>query len=543
MKNAFKTLSVLFYLVCSSSMLGNNIQVSNVTLTGRNPAEGYALVTFDLSWENSWRVTAAPNNWDAAWVFVKYRVSGGDWQHAWLHGGGHSGGTGTASVLEVGLKDDKLAFDASTNPGIGVLVYRSSDGTGTFSATGVQFRWNYGEQGLAGSDVVEVKVFAVEMVLVRGGSFWVGDGTSFGSFRQIGSNTAYEVTTTGSALKCGDTFNDDAQLEGDGIWVDGDAGISRSAATETDMNADFPTGFRGFYCMKYELSQGEYRDFLNTLTRDQQNLRTETEIDVVSVVNRYVMINSSSLQFRNGLRCDGTLPASGPIEVYCDLDGDGVKNESNDGEWVACNYLSWADGAAYMDWSGLRPMTELEYEKACRGPGSSVGGAYAWGTTSIAGSAYTLSAAGGSGEGIATNYSTTAGNALYDGSINGPVRVGIFAANGSNNGRVRSGSGYYGSMELSGNVWERTVTLGNATGRQYTGLHGDGLLGSTGDADVPDWPGTNAVGAGFRGGGWISDSSNLRVSDRYDGADSISLRGSIDGFRGCRGVGVSGGGY
>ena len=85
---------------------------------------------------------------------------------------GHSGGTGTASVLEAGLKDDKLAFDASTNPGIGVLVYRSSDGTGTFSATGVQFRWNYGIQGLSGCDAVDIKVFAVEMVLVRGGSFW-----------------------------------------------------------------------------------------------------------------------------------------------------------------------------------------------------------------------------------------------------------------------------------------------------------------------------------------------------------------------------------
>jgi hypothetical protein len=30
-------------------------------------------------------------------------------------------------------------------------------------------------------------------------------------------------------------------------------------------------------------------------------------------------------------------------------------------------WLSWADSAAYMAWAGLRPMTELEYEKAMRG--------------------------------------------------------------------------------------------------------------------------------------------------------------------------------
>jgi len=34
----------------------------------------------------------------------------------------------------------------------------------------------------------------------------------------------------------------------------------------------------------------------------------------------------------------------------------------------ACNLLSWWDGAKFAAWAGLRPMSELEYEKACRGP-------------------------------------------------------------------------------------------------------------------------------------------------------------------------------
>jgi hypothetical protein len=38
---------------------------------------------------------------------------------------------------------------------------------------------------------------------------------------------------------------------------------------------------------------------------------------------------------------------------------------------------------------------------------------YPWGTTGIAASAYTLANAGATNEGIATNYSTTLGNASY----------------------------------------------------------------------------------------------------------------------------------
>ena len=45
--------------------------------------------------------------------------------------------------------------------------------------------------------------------------------------------------------------------------------------------------------------------------------------------------------------------------------------------------LSWPDLCAYADWAALRPMTELEYEKACRGPNNPVLGEYAWGNTSI----------------------------------------------------------------------------------------------------------------------------------------------------------------
>jgi formylglycine-generating enzyme required for sulfatase activity len=204
---------------------------------------------------------------------------------------------------------------------------------------------------------------------------------------------------------------------------------------------------------------------------------------------------------------------------------------------VACNYLSWADGAAYADWSGLRPMTELEFEKACRGEQPGIAGEYAWGTATVAGSAYTLSGDGTASEGIATNYSTTAGNAMYGNTssdIGGPVRVGIFAANGSNSGRVSAGASYWGIMELSGNLWERPVTIDNGTGRAFTGTHGDGVLDSNGDANAATWPGTDAVGAGWRGGSWDVGTSDMQVSDRLAAGYSDSYRYDNIGFRAVR---------
>jgi hypothetical protein len=164
---------------------------------------------------------------------------------------------------------------------------------------------------------------------------------------------------------------------------------------------------------------------------------------------------------------------------------------------------------------------------------------YPWGTTAIAISAYTLANAGAPDEGIATNYSTTAGNATnltttpYLGPINGPVRVGIFAANVSNSGRVSAGASYYGIMELGGNVWERSVTIANADGRAFTGTHGNGALGASGIADVATWPSfSTASGAGFRGGAW--GDGTTPVSHRGNASFATPSATSSYGGRGVR---------
>ena len=75
--------AVIFAVLLCSGADANNIATSNVKLTGQNTTNHTTQVQFNVSWENSWRTSSGPANWDAAWVFVKYRVNGiGAWKPA-----------------------------------------------------------------------------------------------------------------------------------------------------------------------------------------------------------------------------------------------------------------------------------------------------------------------------------------------------------------------------------------------------------------------------------------------------------------------------
>ena len=744
------------------STLGNanNIVVSNVSLTGQNISAGannaanFALVQFDLSWENSWRLgyTTGVNNWDAAWVFVKYRVNGGNWTHAYLNNTGHDDGSGTTLDIEAGLLTPGSAFNASTNPAMGVFYSRNAAGTGNISNTGCQLRWNYGANGLNDNDLVEVKVYAIEMAYVPQGGFDAGESSPINPLANDASSASVTFQLTGNGSNGGTTFTDEsaaanaivrtgntaystaqAKFGGSSVYFDGtndnlsigavnDAdfdfgsgdftielyvrpdgtgggspisyfggpfagegwalrtttqlqlktynnssnptlsltggtiaantwhhiavtrsgttltgyvngiqaftttlngnlhtmggqnkylqlgeqyyysgsddwaghishvritkGVARPAtefahaahdllghlrsATESlamrmgsesaitlggtasgnlvsqtpgqttaddfnsgttkSLGANFPKGSKAFYCMKTEISQQQYVNFLNTLTRAQQNARTATALGAgtTAVTNRYVMSNTSTLSNRNGIRCDASIHTSNPITFYCDFNGNGTGGEAGDGGWIACNFLSWADGAAYMDWAGLRPMSELEFEKAARGSRINAVGEYAWGSNSATAAA-TLSNSGANNETVST------GNAIYGTSaIGGPMRTGAFAKSGT--GRSAAGGSLYGILDLSGNVEERTVSLGLDSGRVFTGAHGNGALAASGNADVTAWPTFTANGAGFRGGAWNTVLARLRSSDRMRTNVTDATRAAGYGFRGLRTV-------
>jgi hypothetical protein len=70
----------VWFVCVALAVRANNLQITNVVATALGG--GQASVEFDLSWENSWRDA---ENFDAVWVFLKYRVDGAPaWRHVTL---------------------------------------------------------------------------------------------------------------------------------------------------------------------------------------------------------------------------------------------------------------------------------------------------------------------------------------------------------------------------------------------------------------------------------------------------------------------------
>ena len=384
----------------------NNIRVSGVQITGQDTLRNTVAVRFNLSWENSWRVSTGPANWDAAWVFIKYRLKGASsWRHAYLSGQGHSPGSG--AVLELGLRDQASAFHPATNPALGAFVYSDTGRVGTFTANGISLNWDYGANGVPdNAGAIEVKVFAIEMVRVLEGNFSLGSGGTERNHFHSGSDTSSTFLVTGEqeiAIGTGP-----GQLYYTSL--DNYAGDRQGP-----IPAAFPKGFKGFYAMKYEISQQQYADFLNTLNEQQLSTRLNPQ-DFNTALTGYVF---------ELVRTDTGFIAQQPNS--------------------ACNFISLEDALAYADWAGLRPMSELEFEKAARGPLAPVPNEYAWGDTTLASAPYSFSNFGNFDEQITSNYQPQAGNAAYPNTTSeafrAPYRVGVFAGNPQNTGRRSAGSG------------------------------------------------------------------------------------------------------
>ncbi len=503
MRKALILIFVLVFFSFFAEASANNLDLSDGMLVGQNDSENTIKIQFDVSWDNSWRDSV---NYDAAWVFVKFsRDRGTSWEHATLkdygtNPDGFSAGNATSVDLIV-------PFDKK-----GCFIQRSEYGSGTLETSSIKLVWDYGADDVGDADAnganTTIKVFGVEMVHVSEGSFQIGDADAdqTGCFK--GGNAVNLPASVNSENAI--TFNGNSN--GPYYYQSGGNSGEFSTGYTFTVSSSFPKGYGAFYVMKYEISHGQWIDFFNTLGDTQKIAR-----DITS--SNFNGKNSDSVFKRNAVRW----LSSGDATM--------VNGREHD---RACNFISWMDLCAYADWAGLRPMTEFEYEKACRGPLSPVDDEYAWGNTTIV-AAGTISGTENGTETIAT----VGANCCYnDGTFNngdggkGPLRCGIFATSSSD--RTESGAGYYGAMELCGNVWERCVTVGNTQGLNFIGSHGDGTLTDVGNATNSDWPGidsdvsngvTGSDGSGFRGGGWYeSANGKLSLSNRQWAARSDTSR-------------------
>lgn len=484
----------------------NNLTLSNVSVSPRDGAT--ATVAFDIAWDHSWRFATV--NHDAAWVFFKAQAQGGTtWtNHVVLSGSGTNPegfSTGTGSSLELIVPPD----------GMGLFVRRAADGSGAIAAQGVKAVFDLAASGLTTTDAVKLQAMAIEMVYVAEGNFKVGSGstTDVGSFTD-GS------WTTGAPIPLAITSEAEltiAQTVGN-LWGTSSTGTGTIGGTGT-LLAEFPKGYAGFYCMKYEVTEGQWVDFFNTLTSAQKTARDITQGPTAEQQgkNADTVLNRNTVSWTSG---DATTTAPDR----------------------SCSYLNWNDMCAYADWAGLRPMTELEFEKACRGPSVPASAELPWGNTTV--SATTALVNDGTGTDTATG-----GNANYSSCTpDGPYRAGIYATATST--RQQAGASYWGILDLGGSLWDRFVSVGHADGRAFTGAHGDGALTATGYADASDWPAAAAAyggnntanGAGARGGSWLAGGVAVRmqVSDRNGAVDGYNYRTRQHGFRAVRTAPFSG---
>ncbi|MFC4261582.1 SUMF1/EgtB/PvdO family nonheme iron enzyme [Ferruginibacter yonginensis] len=455
-----KLLIIMFATLVSVATFANDVLVSAISLTGQTTTGAlnthYTNVQFNIGWKNSWRTSTNESNYDGCWIFIKYRKqSTSVWLHATLNATGQTAPAG--SVLK------------PSNDSKGAWIYRATDGIGDVTYNTAQLRWNYGADGVLDNENVEVQVYAVEMVYCPTGAFNLGNAsTETSKFRDGVVDTWFPITSE-AAITCGISA--------------GNLTASGSFLNSGSIPAAYPKGYNAFWVMKYEFSEQQYVDFLNTL--DQTNATNKNNIGATGLVPN--MVANSPEKAARGFS---------PL-----------------------NLLAW------LDWAAMRPMTEFEFEKACRGNNNTPSPLeYAWGNTTIA------QVATPTAQNTATETWAT-GNASYSSSI--VIRCGALATATSN--RISSGATFYGAMEMSGNNAEPTVYAGNAQGRSYTGLHGDGVLTATAEANTPNWPSsTNNPCVLFRGGGNGNVTFQLQVSDRSAGINDYTTPATANGGRGVR---------
>lgn len=483
-KNTLKIIIALFFM--SAISWSNNLHIDNVVKVDETELQ------FNVSWDNSWNSNGYH---DAVWIFVKAKDNAGNWIHVDI-----TAIVGNLNLIATIVADSK-----------GIMLKRSSIGTGTISDT---INFNFINANLGAFP--DFKIFGIEMVYINEGAFYLGDGVSTGRFVKGDDDILPYHVQHSNLLTKGNSPNDINSV---------------NSTIFQNILATYPTGYDSFYLMKYEASQEQYVEFLNTLTITQQQNRTRSDLTNISLANRFVMANNNLPNRRNGIACNANTTSNFPITFYCDINNNSTANEVNDGQNIAAGFITFNDNLAYLEWASLRPITDMEFEKATRGPVYPIAYDIANGTNSFV-SIATITNSGSINE--------TVSNINTDGLINvggnvNTIRVGALSNNTST--RLQSGGSYYGVMDLTGNLNELVIYTSGAS-TNYTYLFGTGELNNNGNATLwNDFLSGYMTKGGSYWGVWndtqtFSNSRRGGFSIDYNGMNNFSK--SAQGIRGAR---------
>ncbi|MDR0983308.1 MAG: SUMF1/EgtB/PvdO family nonheme iron enzyme [Culturomica sp.] len=501
--------SVLFV---DSHVLGNNVRFNSkpsVVLSSDS-----IMISFSLSWDHSWRDDF---NWDAVWVFGKYsKGTQSAWNHLKLSPTGH--------IMPQGFTYDAGKIDAN-NAG-GIFLMRDDEAAGNVNSQTFTIKIPRSNLStVTDRDFERGDVFitfsAIEMVYIPYGGYYLGDGTTFNRFGGSGG--------TPIAINSEDAVNVYPVTSG-------------TVGGAKNVPAVFPKGYKGFYCMKYEVSQDQYVSFLNNLTRAQQKAHIGNNLDELKV-GEYVFGDKSRPSNRNGICVLSNLSGK-PAIFGCNLNPAEPYFGEDDGKCIACNYLTPADMLAYCDWACLRPMSELEFEKACRKPypQEPVAGEFAWnsnfGVNTLNGASSLVSIGK-----VSEQPMLIATNVNYDNPGFGPVRCASFGTSSST--QAQAGATFWGLMEMSGNVAELCYSVDAGSYFNTSDIynsHGNGEINtntSSGVSDVPNNIWHNANTSFIAKGGSFGSTSDdeIAISDRT----MSSIAGTRDSTVGFRAVHTFGG--
>jgi hypothetical protein len=407
-------------------------------------------------------------NHSAVWVFFKVRLDGqAEWKHVRLVADKDLNPAGYAQ--ESGIKLDFMV-PRGDDGYVGMFVRLADHGMGDMKATGLTAIWDLQNTGIKKDTKVALKIYGLKMVYVAEGSYYLGTGgdETYAFYQpqpekkqgaekeRIGGPNASMIVresvesaaefppyyvTNSAAIPTGKTPGK--------LWAHGaepeDGGV---------IPATFPNGYKAFYMMERPIPQAAYAYFLSSLPPELGEYHHEkgdhaTDSGWAGSISKVKDDADNPYQFFHGR-----------LKSTC--------------TW----WLKWDDCATFASWAGLRPMTELENEKALRGPRVPV--------------------------------VNEAAHSFWGGS--------------------------YGGGRYNAHPREMEVTVATPKGRAFKGTHGTGAVTNW----PADWPERNAVGTGVRNAQECACGiSEIKgpfwcTSCRLESNLNDPERGKIYGFRAAR---------